>query len=56
METITQMKCACNKCLCVVSVDSAIVADGKHYCSNACATGHTDGGKGCGQSGCNCAA
>lgn len=32
MTTVTQMKCACDSCLCVVSVDEAVVKNGKYYC------------------------
>ena len=53
MTTVTQMKCACESCLCVVAMEQALVKDGKPYCSDACANGHVDG-KGCGHSGCDC--
>jgi metallothionein len=53
MTTVTSMKCACEPCLCVVSLSDAVNKDGKYYCSEACSTGHTDG-KGCSQSGCGC--
>ena len=53
MTTVTQMKCACEPCLCIVSLEQAIHKDGKHYCSEACANQHQDG-SGCGHTGCNC--
>ncbi len=53
MTTVTQMQCACKDCLCVVALESAVVKDGKHYCSDACANGHPDGA-GCGHKGCDC--
>lgn len=53
MTTVTQMKCACDSCLCVVPVGDAIQKEGKYYCSNACANGHASG-QGCGHSGCEC--
>ncbi|MBE9041008.1 metallothionein [Oscillatoriales cyanobacterium LEGE 11467] len=53
MTTVTQMKCACEPCLCVVSTDSALSKDGKYYCSEACATGHQKG-ESCSHSGCSC--
>lgn len=53
MTTVTAMKCACESCLCVVSVDDAVEKEGKHYCSEACADGHPDG-QGCSHQGCNC--
>jgi hypothetical protein len=51
--TVTQMKCACEACLCVVSLDEALLKDGKYYCSEACSSGHQDG-SGCGHDGCEC--
>ena len=53
MITVNTMKCACEPCLCVVSLSDAIQKDGKYYCSEACAIGHTEG-KGCGHQGCGC--
>jgi metallothionein len=53
MTTVTQMKCACDACLCVVSLEDAITKDGKPYCSEACASGHENGAK-CGHHGCEC--
>jgi hypothetical protein len=53
MTTVTQMKCACEPCLCVVNLSDAIEKDGKHYCSEACANGHQSG-DGCGHAGCGC--
>jgi len=54
MTTVTQMKCACEPCLCIVSTDSAIEKDNKFYCSEACANNHAEGHDGCGHHGCNC--
>jgi hypothetical protein len=53
MTTVSQMKCACESCLCIVSLEKAVAKEGKYYCSEACASGHPDG-KGCGHSGCEC--
>ncbi|GEM_PF-140238 len=53
MSTVTQMKCACESCLCVVSLSDAIQKDGKPYCGEACANGHP-AGQGCGHTGCTC--
>ena len=53
MTTVTQMKCACPSCLCVVSLTEAIEKSGKSYCSSACADGHPNG-SGCGHTGCEC--
>ncbi|GAP98245.1 metallothionein [Leptolyngbya sp. NIES-2104] len=54
MATVTQMKCACESCLCIVSTDGAVQKDEKFYCSDACANGHPDGHGDCGHKGCNC--
>ncbi len=53
MTTVTQMKCACENCLCVVSLEDAIQKDDKAFCSEACADGHPNG-SGCGHTGCGC--
>jgi len=53
MATVTQMKCACPSCLCIVSVEDAVMVDNKPYCSDACANGHSQG-EGCGHEGCAC--
>jgi metallothionein len=50
---VTQQKCACSDCVCVVNVEKAIKKDGKNYCSEACSKGHPDGA-GCGHTGCSC--
>jgi hypothetical protein len=51
--TVTQMKCACPSCVCIVNVSEAIEKEGKYYCSSACAMGHTEG-NGCSHHGCEC--
>ncbi|HAT12752.1 MAG TPA: metallothionein [Microcoleaceae bacterium UBA11344] len=53
MTTVTQMKCACSSCLCIVSLSAAIEKGGQYYCSSACADGHPNG-TGCGHTGCEC--
>lgn len=53
MTTVTQMKCACESCLCIVDLARAIMKEGKPYCSEACASGHSTG-QGCGHTGCTC--
>lgn len=53
MPTITQQKCACDPCVCIVEIADAIQKDGQNYCSNACANGHPEG-PGCEHSGCKC--
>lgn len=53
MTTVTQMKCACEQCLCIVNLEDAINQDSKYFCSTTCAIGHTDG-SGCGHAGCEC--
>ena len=42
MTTVTQMKCACESCLCVVDTSKAVEKEGHYYCSDACANGHRD--------------
>jgi len=54
MTTLTETKCACPKCTCMVSLDTAIMANDKPYCSKACADGHPAGSTGCKKSGCGC--
>lgn len=54
MATVTQMKCACESCLCIVNLNDAIKKDGKYYCGKACANGHPEGSGGCGHTGCGC--
>ncbi|MDJ0730489.1 MAG: metallothionein [Crocosphaera sp.] len=51
--TVTQMKCACSSCVCIVSIGDAIQKGGKYYCSDACANGHPSG-SGCSHQGCEC--
>jgi metallothionein len=51
--TVTSMKCACESCLCVISIADAVEKDEQFYCSESCANGHTDG-KGCSHQGCTC--
>ncbi len=53
MTTVTQMKCACESCLCIVDTSKAIQKDDQYYCSDACANGHPSG-NGCGHAGCTC--
>lgn len=53
MVTVTTMKCACERCLCVVSLEDAIAKDGKYYCSEPCADGHSKD-QSCGHGGCTC--
>ncbi|MBF2098128.1 MAG: metallothionein [Gloeomargaritaceae cyanobacterium C42_A2020_066] len=52
MDTSTQ--CACSNCICPVSAATAVVVEGKLYCSETCAQGHPDGHHGCGHTGCHC--
>ncbi|MEL7227664.1 MAG: metallothionein [Cyanobacteria bacterium P01_D01_bin.36] len=54
MTTVTQMKCACDSCLCIVDVNKAIKSEEQYYCSEGCANGHADKTVGCGHTGCNC--
>jgi hypothetical protein len=52
--TVTQMKCACPSCLCIVDIVSAIQKNNQYFCSDACAQGHKEGTTGCSHSGCGC--
>ncbi|MBE9158632.1 metallothionein [Nodosilinea sp. LEGE 06152] len=54
MTTVTQMKCACDSCLCIVDTSEALEKDGQYFCSDACANGHPEGSTGCGHTGCGC--
>ncbi len=47
------VKCACDRCLCEVSLVSAISRNNQYYCSEGCANGHAEG-KGCSKSSCGC--
>ncbi len=51
--TVTQMKCACPSCLCIVDISSALEKDAHYFCSTACAEGHKNG-EGCSHRGCGC--
>ena len=51
--TISQVKCACSDCVCVVGVEQGVRHEGRVYCSDACAGHHKDGA-GCQHAGCTC--
>ncbi|MEC4985245.1 MAG: metallothionein [Oscillatoria sp. PMC 1068.18] len=53
MATATSMKCACESCKCVVSLEEAIQKNGKYYCCENCANGHPEG-KACKHHDCEC--
>ncbi|MDF5724015.1 MAG: metallothionein [Rhizonema sp. PD37] len=53
MTSVNQMKCACESCLCIVSLSNAVMKDGKPYCGENCANHHPEG-EGCGHPGCTC--
>jgi metallothionein len=55
MTTAIKVKCDCGSCACTVDPETAIVKDGKNYCSEACANGHPNG-QSCPSTGCNCKA
>jgi hypothetical protein len=50
---VTQQKCACSDCVCIVEVKQAISKAERNYCSSACADGHPQE-SGCEHSGCAC--
>lgn len=47
------VKCACADCVCVISMNNAVEADGREFCGDACAMHHA-AGKGCDHAGCTC--
>ena len=53
--TMTQMKCACPSCLCIVNISDAVANTGQYYCCDACANGQPNC-PGCSHDGCNCQA
>ena len=53
MVEVTQQKCACADCVCIVNINDAIKKDDRNYCSQACAEGHSSG-VGCDHAGCAC--
>ena len=53
MIEVTQQKCACADCVCIVPVSEAVKKDERNFCSKACAEGHCEG-SGCGHAGCAC--
>jgi hypothetical protein len=53
MVTVTQQKCACTDCVCIVDMKSAVTKGGRNYCGEACAEGHPKG-TGCEHAGCVC--
>ncbi len=50
---VTQVKCACADCVCIVDTKQAVQAESKLYCSEECANHHADG-SGCHHAGCQC--
>ncbi|MDJ0947584.1 MAG: metallothionein [Alphaproteobacteria bacterium] len=53
MVTVTQQKCACADCVCIVDMKDAVKEGDRNYCSEACAKGHPTGA-GCEHTGCVC--
>lgn len=50
---VEMVKCACADCVCVVSTDNAIKADGRIFCGDKCAS-HHEASAGCDHAGCPC--
>ena len=53
MVTVTQQKCACADCVCIVNVQDAVKKNDRNYCSEACANAHPNGA-GFDHTGCAC--
>jgi len=53
MVDVSQQKCACADCVCIVNMNDAVKKSGRNYCSEACAEGHPKG-SGCDHAGCDC--
>lgn len=53
MVNVSQQKCACADCVCIVDVNDAVKKSERNYCSEACADGHPKGA-GCEHAGCAC--
>ena len=51
--TVDMVKCACTDCVCVVSTQSAVQAEGRLFCGDDCATHHASSA-GCDHAGCTC--
>jgi len=51
--TVDMVKCACADCVCIVSPDKAVQAEGRTFCSDNCAT-HHEQAAGCDHAGCPC--
>ena len=49
---MNQQRCACTDCSCTVDA-TALQRDGKAYCCEACANGHSHG-EGCRMQACHC--
>lgn len=50
---VEMVKCACADCVCVVNTGNAVEAQGRTFCSDACAQHHA-AGAGCEHAGCTC--
>ncbi len=51
--TVTQVKCACVDCICVIDPSQGVQSDGRIYCDETCASHHEDE-TGCHHAGCTC--
>lgn len=51
--TVDMVKCACADCVCVVSTNNAVQADGRAFCGENCAS-HHEAKAGCDHAGCPC--
>lgn len=50
---VDMVKCACADCVCVVSTQGAVQAEGRLFCGDNCANHHASSA-GCDHAGCTC--
>jgi hypothetical protein len=50
---VEMVKCACQDCVCVVSLAKAVMHEGRAFCCEECAAVHPDY-SGCNHAGCTC--
>ncbi|WP_298957692.1 metallothionein [uncultured Methylobacterium sp.] len=50
---VEMVKCACTDCVCIVSLEKAVMREERAFCCDECADGHKDH-QGCEHAGCTC--